>query len=663
MLRHTDMSKVLGIDLGTTNSCMAIMEGSTPVVINNAEGAPTTPSVVAFTKDGECLVGQAAKRQAVTNPTNTIFSAKRLIGRKYSEVQEEAKSLPYKLVEGKNGDAWIQCKSGDKEEQFAPEQISAKILAKLKADAEAFLGEKVEKAVITVPAYFNDAQRQATKDAGTIAGLEVLRIINEPTAASLAYGLDKNNDETIAVYDLGGGTYDISILEIGDGVFEVKATNGDTQLGGDNWDATIIKWLVDEFKAENEIDLSKDPMALQRLKEEAEKAKITLSSAQNTDINLPFITADKDGPKHLNRPLSRAKFEQICEDENLFTRTITPFKACLKDAGLDPTNPKIDELVLVGGMTRMPKVIKVAEELTGKSPCQGVNPDEVVAYGAAIQGAVLQGDVNDVLLLDVTPLTLGIETAGNIATPMIERNTTIPTKKTQTFSTYADQQTAVDIQVLQGERPMAKDNKILGNFRLDGIPPAPRGTPQIEVTFDIDANGILNVTAKDLGTGKDQKITITGSSGLSEKEIDDLKKEAEMHADEDRQKKEAAQTSNELETIVYTSEKQVKDLGDKIPTDKKEALEEKIKVGKEALETKDPEAIKSAKEALETLMQAIAQEIYSKVGPESGTQTQTPEGNESSAPESESSSKRKQTSEKTVEAEIVDEEDTVDDDR
>lgn len=653
------MSKVLGIDLGTTNSCMAMMEGKTPVVINNAEGSPTTPSVVAFTKKGECLVGQAAKRQAVTNPSNTIFSAKRLIGRKFSEIQEEAQSLPYKLVEGRNGDAWIQCQCGDKEEKFAPEQISAKILAKLKADAEAFLGEKIEKAVITVPAYFNDAQRQATKDAGTIAGFDVLRIINEPTAASLAYGLDRKKDETIAVYDLGGGTYDVSILEIGDGVFEVKATNGDTHLGGDNWDSLIIKWLVEEFKKKNGIDLGKDPMALQRLKEEAEKAKITLSSAQNTDIKLPFITANQDGPIHLDESLSRAKFEQICED--LFERTVTPFKACLKDAKLDPENPKIEELVLVGGMTRMPKVIKVAEKLAGKSPCQGVNPDEVVAHGAAIQGAVLQGDVSDVLLLDVTPLTLGIETAGNIATPMIKRNTTIPTKQTQEFSTYADQQTAVDIKVLQGERPMADDNKILGNFKLDGIPPAPRGTPKIEVTFDIDANGILHVTAKDLGTGKDQKITITGSSGLSEKEVEDLKKEAEVHAEEDRKKRETAQTYNELETMIYTAEKQIKDLGDKIPADKKEALEEKIKSGKEALASKDTEVVKSAKESLETFMQEIAQEIYSKVGPEAGTQT--PEGDKTSKNEKESdnqgsfSSKSKGGDDETVEAEIVDEED------
>jgi molecular chaperone DnaK len=577
-------------------------------VIPNSEGARTTPSVVAFTKTGDRLVGQAAKRQAVTNPQNTIFSAKRLIGRMYAEVAEEAKNLPYKVVEGKNGGAAIQCTVDGKAEVFAPEQISAMVLSKLKADAEAYLGEPVTKAVITVPAYFNDAQRQATKDAGAIAGLEVLRIINEPTAASLAYGLDKKDDETIAVYDLGGGTYDISVLEIGDGVFEVKATNGDTMLGGDNWDETIINWMISEFKAEQGIDLRSDPMALQRLKEEAEKAKIALSSAQSTDINLPFITADASGPKHLNINFTRAKLEQICG--SLYERTRAPFINCCKDAGIDPKD--VGNLVLVGGMTRSPKVLEVAKSLTGKEPNKGVNPDEVVAIGAGIQGAVLQGDVKDVLLLDVTPLTLGIETAGGVSTPMIDRNTTIPTKKSQVFSTYADNQSAVDIKILQGERPMANDNKVLGNFRLEGIPMAPRGVPQIEVTFDIDANGILHVTAKDKGSGKDQKITISGSSSLDEAEVERLKKEAEAHAAEDKAKKERVEARNELDNLTFQADGQLKELGDKIPEDLKKKLEEKVAEGKKVLENQEAgiTELKAAKDAIMAEMQAMGQAVH-----------------------------------------------------
>lgn len=617
-------NKVLGIDLGTTNSCMSIMEGGEPIVIPNVEGGRTTPSVVAFTKDGERLVGQSARRQAITNPHNTIYSIKRLIGHKAKEIKELASKLPYKVVEGKNGDAYVEVKVGDKTEQFAPEQISAMILSKLKADAEAYLGEKITQAVVTVPAYFNDAQRQATKDAGKIAGLEVLRIINEPTAASLAYGLDKKHDQTIAVYDLGGGTYDISVLEIGDGVFEVKATNGDTMLGGDNWDQRIIDWLVDNFKKDTGIDLSKDPMALQRLREESEKAKITLSTSQQTDINLPFITADATGPKHLNVTLSRSKLEQLCAD--LYERTIPPFKNCLKDASM--TSGNLDNLVLVGGMTRAPKVIDIARDLAGKEPHKGVNPDEVVAVGAAIQGGVLKGEVRDILLLDVTPLTLGIETAGGVCTPMIERNTTIPTKKSQVFSTYADNQTAVDIKILQGERPLANDNKMLGNFRLDGIPLAPRGMPQIEVTFDIDANGILHVAAKDKGTGKDQRISITGASGLSEEEIEKSKRDAEIHAAEDKEKKEGIEARNQLDNIVYQAEKELKDVGEKIPGDKKTEIENAVAESKKVLENTSAsvQELKDASSKITALLQSIAEFIYKTAAPGQEGPSPQPEG-------------------------------------
>ncbi len=572
---------VIGIDLGTTNSCVAVWQAGEATVITNSEGARTTPSVVAFTKSGERLVGQAAKRQAVTNPKNTIFSAKRLIGRKFNEVQEEIKNLPYKVVEGPNGDAWIEVTENGEAKKYSPQQIGAFVLGKIKTDAESYLGQSVKNAVITVPAYFNDSQRQATKDAGTIAGLEVLRIINEPTAASLAYGLDKKKDEKIAVFDLGGGTFDVTVLEIGDGVFEVKATNGDTHLGGDDWDRAIMDHMVAEFKKENGIDLSKDNMALQRLREEAEKTKIALSSATSYDVNLPFITADASGPKHLNMTISRSKMEQICE--KLFERMDAPYKNCLKDAGV--SNSELNELVLVGGMTRMPKVVDYAKKFGGKVPNQGVNPDEVVAVGAAVQGGVLKGEVNDVLLLDVTPLTLAIETAGNVATAMIPRNTTIPAKKSQVFSTYSDNQPSVDIVVLQGERPMSKDNKRLGNFKLDGIPPAPRGTPQIEVTFDIDVNGILHVSAKDLGTGKAQDITIQGSSGLSKEEVERMKQEAEANADKDKELKENLETKNSLDNIIYGWEKQLKDgnFEDSVKTE----IQKGIDKGKEVLQSGD----------------------------------------------------------------------------
>jgi molecular chaperone DnaK len=622
------VSKILGIDLGTSNSCMAVMEAGEPKVIPNSEGNRTTPSIVGFSKTGERIVGQAAKRQAVTNPQNTIFSAKRLIGRKFEEIKDEVSTLPFKVVEGKNGAAVIDCEIDGKNESFMPEQIASMILGKLKADAEAYLGEPVTEAVITVPAYFNDDQRRATKDAGAIAGLDVLRIINEPTAASLAYGLDKKGEETIAVYDLGGGTFDISVLEIADGVFEVKATNGDTQLGGDNWDDKIINWLVDDFKNDQGIDLSGDPMAMQRLKEEAEKAKMALSSSQSTEINLPFITADSSGPKHLNVTLSRSKLEQICDD--LYERTQSPFKACLDDSGL--SIGEVGNLVLVGGMTRSPRVVEIAKELGGKDPHQGVNPDEVVAIGAAIQGAVLKGDVNDVLLLDVTPLTLGIETAGGVSTPMIERNTTIPTKKSQVFSTAADNQPAVDIVVLQGERTMSEDNKTLGTFKLDGIRPAPRGTPQVEVTFDIDANGILNVTAKDKDTGKDQKITISGSSSMDENEVERLKKEAEKFADQDKEKKESVQVRNELDSLVYQCEKQLTDLGDKAPNDLKKNIEEMLGEAKKVLDepSSSPADLKVAKDKLEKGFGELAQQAAQMGGQTADASSPDPSATQSS---------------------------------
>ena len=625
------VSKILGIDLGTTNSCMAIMEGNEPVVIPNAEGTRTTPSVVAFTKNGERLVGQAAKRQAVTNPHNTIFSAKRLIGRKFNEVKDQSLVLPYKIVEGRNGDAWIEIEVKGKKEQMAPERIASMILSKLKADAESYIGEKLEKAVITVPAYFNDAQRQATKDAGKIAGFQVERIINEPTAASLAYGLDKKNEETIAVYDLGGGTFDISILEIGDGVFEVKATNGDTQLGGDNWDLLTINWMIDDFKKNHGIDLRKDPMALQRLKEEAEKSKITLSSAQQTDINLPFITADASGPKHLNLLLTRSKLEQICED--LYKRTVAPFEACLKDAGMNAGN--VNNLILVGGMTRSPKIIEVAGGLAGKSANQGVNPDEVVAIGASIQGGVLRGDVRDVLLLDVTPLTLGIETAGGVSTAIIERNTTIPTKKSQIFSTYSDNQTAVDVKVLQGERSMAKDNKMLGNFRLEGIPSAARGIPQIEVTFDIDVNGILHVAAKDKGSGKDQKIIIKGASGLNEDEVERLRKDAKQHAAEDKKKRDTVEALNQLDNLIYQTEKQLKESSKTISKDKKSEIESCIIEARGILNKTDVDVseIKSITEKMTLVVQDINKNPESSNNSDSSTK-EKPVGENSSSNDS-----------------------------
>ena len=598
------MAKVIGIDLGTTNSCISIMDGKDPKVIENAEGSRTTPSIISFDGDNEKLVGQPAKRQGVTNPENTFFAIKRLMGRSFDDpmVQKDSDMVPFKIIKSENGDAWVESGS----EKYSPSQVSAFVLQKLKEDAERYLGEKVEKAVITVPAYFNDAQRQATKDAGKIAGLEVERIVNEPTAAALAYGLDKKDGKTIAVYDLGGGTFDISVLEIGDGVFEVKSTNGDTFLGGEDFDSRLLNYLAEEFKKENSIDLTKDKLALQRLKESAEKAKIELSSTSQTEINLPFITADQSGPKHLNIKVTRSKLETLVDD--LIEKTIKPCEAALKDAGLSAG--EIDEVVLVGGMTRMPKVIETVKNFFGKEPNKGVNPDEVVAQGAAIQAGILQGDVKDVLLLDVTPLSLGIETLGGVFTKLIDKNTTIPTKKSQVFSTADDNQTAVTIRVCQGERELAADNKLLGNFDLIGIPPAPRGVPQIEVTFDIDANGIVNVSAKDKGTGKEQQIKIQASGGLSEDEIDKMVKEAEANAESDKKKRENIDAKNQADSMIHSAEKNLKEFGDKVSDQEKNAIENDIKNLKDAIASDDSEKIKSGLEALTQSSMKLGEAMY-----------------------------------------------------
>ena len=604
------MGKVIGIDLGTTNSVVGVMEGGSPLVIPNQEGSRITPSVVAFTKEGEVLVGQVAKRQSITNPENTIFSIKRFMGRRYEEVEQEVKLVPYKVVKAPNGDVRIEIRG----KQYSPPEISAMILRKLKEAAEAHLGEKVTQAVITVPAYFNDSQRQATKDAGKIAGLEVLRIINEPTAAALAYGLDKKKDEVIAVYDLGGGTFDISILELGQGVFEVKATNGDTHLGGDDFDQRVIDWIAEEFRKEHGIDLRRDRMALQRLKEAGEKAKIELSSTLQTEINLPFITADATGPKHLVMTLTRAKLESLVAD--LIERTVEPCRQAMKDAGV--TAGDINEAILVGGQTRMPKVQELTKQLFGKEPNKGVNPDEVVAVGAAIQGGVLAGEVKDVVLLDVTPLSLGVETLGGVTTPLIPRNTTIPTRKAEIFSTAADNQPSVDIHVLQGERPLARDNRTLGRFRLDGIAPAPRGLPQVEVAFDIDANGILNVSAKDMATGKQQQITITASSGLDKSEVDRMVKEAEVHASEDAKRRQEIELRNQADSLVYSTERTLAEHGSKLSDSERQAIEQALNEAREALKGEDSERIRRAVDNLTQASRTLAEAMYRQTSATTG---------------------------------------------